>query len=221
MRPMSETSRYLLQLLGTLLVLAFVPSNLGKLAVFLLLWGYTFGRLSRPEWGFVALACLFFTGMNAASLHQGIFAFADPDVLRMPVYEFFMWGFYLLHTKRLFGGAAPQGRRLFVWISALLYSVAFATIVDQQVLLLVTGVLLGAGLLVFHEPLDIAYCSYMVFLGALVEYTGVHSGQWHYPGDPIGGVPLWFVTLWGGVGLFLRRLALPILARQEDRSWVR
>ena len=33
------------------------------------------------------------------------------------------------------------------------------------------------------------------------------------PGDPPGGVPLWFITLWGGVGLFLWRLALPLLRR--------
>jgi hypothetical protein len=164
---------------------------------------------------FVLAACLFFTGMNAASLGQGIFAFTDPDVLGMPVYELFMWGFYLLHTKRLLDGSVPQGRRSAVWILALLYSAAFATIPDAPLLLAVTGALLVIGLALFHEPLDLAYTGYMILLGAAIEYTGVHSGQWHYPGDPLCGVPFWFVTLWGGVGLFLRRLVLPILSRHE------
>lgn len=169
---------------------------------------------------FILATCLFFTCMNAASLRLGIFAFTDPDVLGMPVYELFMWGFYLLHTKRLLDGPVPEGRRAVVWILALLYSAAFAAIPNATTLLAVTGALLVIGLVLFHEPLDLAYTGYMVLLGAAIEYTGVHSGQWHYPGDPPGGVPFWFVTLWGGVGLFLRRLVLPILNRHETSQEV-
>jgi hypothetical protein len=51
----------------------------------------------------------------------------------------------------------------------------------------------------------------MAALGALIEYVDVWTGQWHYPGHPYGGVPLWFVTMWAGVGLFARRLILPLL----------
>jgi hypothetical protein len=47
-------------------------------------------------------------------------------------------------------------------------------------------------------------------LGALIEYTGVWTGQWHYPGRHLGGVPLWFLPMWAGVGLFTRRLVLPL-----------
>jgi hypothetical protein len=65
----------------------------------------------------------------------------------------------------------------------------------------------------FHEKLDLAYAGYMILVGALIEYTGVWSAQWGYPGSPPGGVPLWFITMWGGVGLFTRRLVLPILRR--------
>lgn len=207
--------RLLLQVPATMAILAFVPTNPGKLAALALLWALTFRRLDRADAVFYGAVCLFFTAMNAASLKQGIFAFTRPDLLGMPVYELFMWGFYLLHTRRVLGGPAPQGRRAQAWILALLYSAAFATIHDGNLLLLVTGVLLAAGLALFHEREDLAYTGYMVLLGAAIEYTGVHSGQWAYPGDPPGGVPLWFVTLWGGVGLFLRRLLLPILARAQ------
>lgn len=212
---MSSPTLLLLQIPATLGILAWIPGNPGKLLALVLVWVVTFRRWSLQEAIFFLAVCLFFTGMNAASLSQGIFSFSDPDVLGMPIYELFMWGFYLLHTRRLLGGPAPEGRRLTVWVLALLYSAAFAAIPDTSLLLAVTATLLAIGLILFHEPLDLAYTGYLILLGAAIEYTGVHSGQWHYPGDPPGGVPFWFITLWGGVGLFLRRLVLPILARFE------
>ncbi len=216
---MHSKLRLLLQIPLTLLIIAFVPGNLAKLAALLLLWVLTFGRLSKPEAILYAAACVFFTAMNAASLKQGIFAFTEPDLLGMPVYELFMWGFYLLHTHRVLGGTAPtQGSRGAAWALALLYAAAFAVIKDGNMLLIATGILLLIGLLLFHDREDLAYTGYLLLVGALIEYTGVHSGQWHYPGDPVGGVPLWFITLWGGVGLFLRRLVLPVMARYQPAS---
>jgi hypothetical protein len=205
----------LLQIPLALVIIAIVPTNLGKLAAFLLLWMLTFRKLTRPETVFYVAACLFFTGMNAASLKQGIFVFAHPDVLGMPVYELFMWGFYLLHLKRVLGGPAPGGKQAIVWALAFFYAAAFAAIPDATILLATTGTLLIIGIVLFHEPLDLAYTGYLILLGAAFEYTGVLSGEWSYPGDPMGGVPFWFVTLWGGVGLFTRRLVLPILTKYE------
>jgi hypothetical protein len=54
----------------------------------------------------------------------------------------------------------------------------------------------------YHEPMDFAYAGYMAVVGELVEHVGQATGQWHYPGQPGGGVPLWLLTLWAGVGLF-------------------
>lgn len=208
----------LVQIPITLSIIAWVPGNWAKLAALLVLWGLTFRKLSKAEVWFYFGVCIFFTVMNAASLKQGIFAFASPDLLGMPVYELFMWGFYLLHLKRVLGGLAPQSKRLVVWTLALLYAAAFAAIADAHVLLAVTAGLLLIGLALYHEPLDLAYTGYLILIGAAIEYTGVLSGQWHYPGNPVGGVPLWFITMWGGVGLFMRRLILPILARHEEST---
>jgi hypothetical protein len=205
----------LMQIPMALGVIAFLPTNVGKLVAFGVLWAVTFRSLSKAETIFYLAVCSFFTGMNAASLQQGIFSFAHPDLMGMPVYELFMWGFYLLHLKRVLGGPAPEGKRAIAWTLALLYSAAFASIPDAQILLVVTGALLLIGLILFHEPHDLAYTAYMILLGAAFEYTGVHSGEWSYPGDPPGGVPFWFVTLWGGVGLFMRRLVIPILDKYD------
>jgi uncharacterized membrane protein YoaT (DUF817 family) len=89
----------------------------------------------------------------------------------------------------------------------------FATIGDATLLLLASAAVLAVALALFHESRDLAYTGYMILIGTLFEYAGVHSGLWSYPGDPSGGVPLWFATMWGGVGLFLRRLALPLVAK--------
>ncbi len=209
-----------LQVPVSLAIIAGVPGNWTKLGGLLALWLLTFRRLSQAEWMLYAGACAFFTVMNTLSLRQGIFAFTAPDVLGMPVYELFMWGFYLLHVKRVVNGPAPQAPPLqvwSVWILALLYAVAFSTIADSNTLLAVTAALLLFGIFLFHERFDLLYTGYMVLLGAAFEYTGVLSGQWAYPGNPPGGVPLWFITLWGGVGLFLRRLLLPLLHREAQR----
>lgn len=204
----------LLQVPVSLAIIAGLPGNSAKLGALLVLWLLTFQTLTKAEWVLYAGACGFFSIMNTLSLRQGIFRFTAPDFLGMPVYEFFMWGFYLLHVKRVLEEPVPRGPSLqvwLVWILALLYASAFASIADSDTLLTVTGILLLVGMTLFHERLDMAYVGYMVLLGAAFEYTGVLSGQWAYPGNPPGGVPLWFVTLWGGVGLFLRRLVLPLL----------
>jgi hypothetical protein len=203
----------LLQIPATLAILAWLPGNAFKL---LALWLLTFQRISKSESVFALLVCLFFTGMNAMSLRQGIFAFQSPYLLGMPCYELFMWGFYLLHTWRVLDGAAPQGLPLQAWLLAALYAAAFGSIADGSVLLAVMAVLLLLGLIFFHEKRDLAYAAYMVALGAAVDYTGVHSGQWSYPHPPLGGVPLWFITLWGGVGLFMRRLIVPVLVPKRQ-----
>jgi hypothetical protein len=213
--PVHRRAVLAVQLLGTLGILAFVPTNLGKLGCLLVLWAVTFDRLTRAEMILYLAVCAFFTVMNLASLRQGIFSFTHPDVLHMPAYEFFMWGFYLLHTLRMLRGPSPEDRQPAVWVLATLYAGSFAAISDPELLLLVTAILLVIGIALFHERFDVAYVCYMIVVGAAIEYTGVLSGQWHYPGAPPGGVPLWFVTLWGGVGLFLRRLVLPVLSHAD------
>ena len=208
----------LMQLGLTLLAIAFIPGNLWKLVALLVLWLLTFRRFSLPELILFLVASVFFTIMNALSLQQGIFAFRHPDVLGMPYYELVMWGFYLLHTRRMLDGRAPERIPWPVWLMALLYALAFAAISNQSLLLFVTAGLLLIALILFHEPQDLAYTGYMILLGAAIEYTGVYSGQWGYPGEPLGGVPLWFITLWGGVGLLLRRLVLPFVQRFERNA---
>lgn len=200
-----------LQLPMTLASLAFVPGGWPKLVAFLLCWALTFGRITKPELLTYVLVSVLFSVMDISAVRQGAFAFDSPDLLGLPMWEFFMWGFYVLHCLRLLGGNTPDASRLTVVVLAVLFAVPFVVLNDPWQLLAASASVLAIALGFFHEREDFAYLGYMIFLGALVEYCGVWSGQWHYPGEPLGGVPLWFATMWGGIGLFTRRLILPLL----------
>lgn len=217
MRPVTGNfrGRLTVQLFGTILVLVAVPSSLAQAVLLLAWWALTFGPRDWREVLFFILACAFFTGMNALALRQGIFAFGTADVLGMPWYELFMWGFYNLHILRMLGGPVPGSRRPAAWILAGLFALCFAVVSDPHLLFTATALVLSVALLFFHGRWDLAYLGYAALLGAAIEYAGVWSGQWHYPGAPPGGVPAWFVTLWAGVGLFLRRLVVPVLANSR------
>jgi hypothetical protein len=142
-----------------------------------------------------------------------VFAFAEPDFAGLPLWEVFLWGFYIVHGLRVLGHEVPTQPLLLPATITVLYCAAFATIQDDWVLLAASGGLLLTALAFFHDRADLRSVAYFVLMGAIVEYTGVLSGQWSYPAPPAGGVALWFVTLWGGVGLLLRRLVLPVIAR--------
>ena len=204
----------LAQLLATVGALGWIPGNPAKLITMLVIWGLGFGRIQVAELQAMAAVNLLFVLVNSAALRRGIFVFDHPDFLRMPVYEYLMWGFYTLHTIRLLNGAAPPGPLIAASAAAAAAALPFALVADPTLLLAASGLVLAGCIALFHEPMDLAYAAYMIALGALIEYVGVGTGQWHYPGQHFGGVPLWFLPMWAGVGLFTRRLTLPLLRRE-------
>lgn len=212
-KPWQTRLLLLAQLALTAAVLCWVPSGIAKLAAFIAIWLLTFTSLRRAELVLYLAVNLLFVGMNVGALRQGVFRFEYPDLLGMPIWEFAIWGFYVLHLVRMIGGPAPDGRILLPLALAVAFALPFSTISDQSALTIVSGLIFIVALGVFHESFDIAYAAYMMVVGAVIEYVGVHSGQWSYPNDPLGGVPFWFIPMWGGIGLFTRRLVLPALRR--------
>jgi hypothetical protein len=201
-----------IQLGGSLLILALDAPGVVKLAAFIALWIATFRRLSAAELiGYVAV-CAAFSLADALAVRNGLFSFADPQIAGLPAWEFLMWGFYVLHIVRFLDGRPPESDFRLVAALAVLLALPFATLTDPTALLAVSAAALAIAVRFFHEPQDLRYLCYGVLLGAAFEYVGVWSGQWRYPGEPIGGVALWFVPMWGGVGLFARRLMQPLVA---------
>ena len=208
----SQRARLLLQLLATVAVLGWLPDNSIKLVTMLIIWGLGFGRIRKSELLVMGSVNSVFFILNFAALRRGIFAFNHPDFLQMPVYEFLMWGFYTLHAIRFLGGARPSTNWFIALSAAGAFALPFVSLTDPDLLVAISAGVLVIYLALFHDPMDLAYAGYLAGLGTLVEYTGVWTGQWHYPGAYYGGVPLWFLTMWAGVGLFTRRILLPILA---------
>lgn len=204
--------RYAAQFLGSLFILSAVTSN-GLKTLFLgLLWYATFGRLTRREWVAFGASCLLFTAMDIGSTRHGVFTFLHPTWAGLPLYEFFMWGFFVLHAMRMLGGTPPlHTHQVLVYILLVLFATPFLVVSRQDVLLWATLGALLLALAFFHEKMDLGYLCYMIVIGAAWEYAGVWTHEWAYPGPPQGGVPLWFVTLWGGVGFFVRRLIVPLV----------
>jgi hypothetical protein len=212
------------QLLLTAVILAWIPGNATKLVVMLLVWAIGFGRLSRAELILMIGTNAVFIPMDIATVHQGAFRFTAPDLLGLPYYEFLMWSFYVLNTIRFWGPERPRAGSIALAVGlAVLFALPFSLIRNYQLLFLASGVVLAIGIGFFHERRDIAFVSYMIAMGGIMEYAGVWSGQWRYDGPTVGGVPLWFATMWGGVGLFVHRLWLPLvpwLARMCGADWV-
>jgi hypothetical protein len=212
-----ECSVLALQLIGTVATLILVPSNLAIAVILPCWWVVTFRRVRAVEFFFYAAICLLFTFMDAMAVKQGVFAFNRPDIFGLPFYEPLMWGFYVLHTTRVVGGVAPQRYDLRALACAIPFAATFSYFTDPHILLCTSGAALALALVFFHHKHDLHYMAYMIAIGAIVEYAGVWSGQWHYPKSTVA-VPLWFITMWGGIGLFARRLVLPELCVHLKRE---
>lgn len=215
-----EQIALLLQLAATAVVLGWLPGNFAKLAAMIGIWAIGFGRISRRELILFMAVSVLFSLLDMAALQSGAFKFRHPDLLGLPIYEFFMWGFFTLHALR-FVGKVPATRQLWLSIAlAVVFAVPFATLADPFALFAASSVMLIATLAIFRDSVDFAYTGYMIAIGSLIEYVGVWTGQWAYPNAPPGGVALWFIPMWGGVGLFTGRLlAAPIGHRMPPDSY--
>ena len=116
------------QLLGTLLILAFVLGNLVKTIVLLFLWVLTFYPFKLNEIILFCGTCLFFSVMDVVVIKRGNFFYKHPDVGLLPLWEFFMYGFYFLHTIRVLNGTIPRRNTIKAGLLALAFALAFGCI---------------------------------------------------------------------------------------------
>jgi hypothetical protein len=204
----------LLQLAATAAVLGLLPGNVVKLAAMVVIWGLTFRRISSRELMVMAGVNVLFSLMDLGALHSGAFRFRRPNLLGLPVYEYFMWGFYTLHAVRFVDRMPATPRLTLSLVLAALFAVPFVTVTHPVMLFWTSSIVLIASLALLREPVDFAYTGYLIAVGCIIEYVGVWTGQWTYPGAPPGGVALWFIPMWGGVGLFTGRLAASFIGHR-------
>lgn len=206
-------ARAILGLGITLAILHFVPDRRLVIPVLLLAWGLLFHPVSTGEQVMFAVAGVFFLFQNYVTLKAGLFVFRDQDILLMPWFEPFLWGFYFLSMKRFVSGrAAPTHPiTLKAVVAVVVTSAAFSLFsYDTRVLFAATSVSTVVLLTLFHDREDLSYAVYALAMGFVVEIFGVWTGVWGYPAPDFLGIPFWFATMWISVGLLGRRFLLPV-----------
>lgn len=198
------------QLVGTFLIVYFFPYGVLKMFVLLLFWWLMFRPLSFSERVMFTLTSVFFVVMDIVVVMQGKLVFQEQILLGVPAWEFFMWGFTVLHAKRIAVKAEFPAISLPATGLLLLYIIVFSLPLNDIVLFIVSAVILLIGLLFRHDALILRHTAYMLVLGCLYEATGVYFGLWSYPGShAVIPIPPWFTTMWAGAGFFLAAVVWP------------
>ena len=212
----SAWCKQIVALFLTFVVVMLFDNSLLILSVLLLLWGLFYFPLSVGETVAFILAATFFLLQNYAVLKTGGFAFTKKEILLMPYYEPFLWGFYYLNIRRFFSEKATDIPTLGLknFTALLATGMAFSLFSgSSQSLFLATLLSTTIVLILFHTSLDLAYGAYALGMGLAVELVGVSAGLWSYPSSDFMGIPAWFATMWISVGVLGRRFLFPLSER--------
>ena len=210
--PHSQKLRVLLALVCTLGILYSVVHSLVVLIVLIALWSIIFYPWRLAEAFSFAIAAIFFLFQNYVCLRAGIFEFKVKDVLLMPYYEPFLWGFYFTALKRFVSGERKtlsfQTQSL---IGLLVTAVVFSLFSPMPSLFFPATVFSTLVLVaLFHTRLDFYYAGCSLMLDFIVELFGVSTGLWSYPTPDFLGIPYWFATMWINVGVLGYRFLIPL-----------
>ena len=213
--------RVLLAVLCTLGIIYFVPQSIAVWIILSVFWWIVFRPWQVYEVILFAIAAVFFLIQNYICLKAGIFEFRVKDVLLMPFYEPFLWGFYFMTLTRLISEEGhrqldleyrkfcevPQMNSV---IGLLVTSVAFSVFSRTPWFFPATLASTLVLFMMFHTRRDFYYAGCSLLLGFIVEIFGVSAGFWSYPESDFAGIPYWFAPMWISVGLLGYRFLVPL-----------
>jgi len=213
--------RVLLALPCTLGIIYFVPQSLLVWIILSVFWWILFRPWQAYEVVLFLIAAVFFLIQNYVCLRAQIFEFRVKDVLLMPFYEPFLWGFYFMTLKRLISGdrrgksdpelqdfnEIPEKKSV---LGLLVTSAAFSFFARTPWFLPATLVSTLILFVMFHTTRDFYYAGGSLLLGFIVELFGVSTGFWSYPVSDFLGIPYWFAPMWISVGLLGFRFLIPL-----------
>lgn len=207
----------MIQLLLTIAISLSIRSTALKAAALLLFWAISFWPLSATDILAFFVTNVIFVFSNYGALKNGVFEFAQKNVLLMPYNELFMWGFYCLFAKRTLGIreiSTPKQRRWSIAYAAT-FAVSFSVIRNEIGLALFLGILLLAAASYLRNRQDRNSILLFAGLGILIEGTGIWKGFWHYPHARYLPLPLWGPLMWANIGLIVSRL-MPLLGEKKQ-----
>lgn len=210
--PHNQRIKSVISIVVTISLIYYFDNTLITLLILLPFWYFIFRPWNKIEITIFVVASIFFFGQNYAVLKTGGFAFKHKDILLMPYYEPFLWGFYYLNIKRFISEGAEavtfDKKSIFgLFITALAFSI-FSK--NSNTLFIATLLSTGVLFIMFHEQFDFYYAAYALGLGFVIELFGVSSGHWAYPEPDFLGIPYWFATMWISVGILGRRFLIPL-----------
>lgn len=208
----NQKIKSLFSLIITITVIYFNDQTLITLTILLPFWFFIFRPWNKAEIIIFIVASVFFLAQNYAVLKTGGFSFKQKDILLMPYYEPFLWGFYYLNIKRFISERAEavifDKKSIFgLLLTALAFSI-FSK--DSNTLFMATLLSIGVLFIMFHERFDFYYGAYALALGFVIELFGISTGLWAYPEPDFLGIPYWFATMWISVGVLGRRFLIPL-----------
>ncbi len=215
---MKSSAKYVIQFVGTLILLVTIPDNLIKTFLLLGWWFLTFQPLEKKEWILFLLGNISFSILDWISLKHGLFQFLTPNLGPMPYFEFFMWGYYSLFAWRILKEKIqiPAEIEPKVSLLNLVFTGLFMTQSHSNPLLFGSGIILAISIFFYHDKDDLKSMSLFLLIGTIIEVVGIQFKIWTYPEPHLFGLPLWFITMWAGAGLFWRRIFLVMVGLKGD-----
>lgn len=201
--------RWALLLAATLALVAAIPDGAVALAACLLCWSLV-PWTPRLAVAWAALATLFAL-LDLGAVRAGVFAFARPDLLGLPWWEFLVWGCWVLGGLGLIPAAAPARPRWPAFLCAALFAAPFLAVADPWWLTALALAGLAPGVVLHHGRDDLRHLGLFALIGLVVEWTGVLAGVWSYPQAGSLAIPPASLVMWAGIGLFAHRLVRPWL----------
>jgi len=171
-------------------------------------------RRSPRDLGIFAFGFVFASLAEVVQVWAGLYAYAQPCPLVIPVYNFFLWGTVLLTSSQWLRAlearfGAPAGlswsrlateNALYGAITALLCLAS----AHQLAIAVVFATVLVARLVLVAERGNLWFLAVGMLLGPMTESWLVHSGIYRFSQPLVGNLPLWHPIYWGLIVLYLR-----------------
>lgn len=190
--------------MATVAVMVLLKNNFLALLVFLLLWVAPWKFYAKNDLIFFAIGFFSFLLLDIIVVAESVFSFSRPDFWGLPVYEPFLWGFYLIAINKIAASEEKFPRHnISCFLIILLLLSSYLIFKNNLCIFLAQAAILVITFIFWHKKSDVSYAFIAVVIGAIVEYVNVACNNWAYPS---GGVPIWFLTFWAAVGLLDNRL---------------
>lgn len=178
-----------------------------KMVGILLSFYFIYGAFTKEEVYLFVGVNIFFTFMNYMSIINGIFVFSHPNLIGLPWYEFFMWGIYVIHLKRITEiffkkefTSYPIGMVDFICVGLVI--TVFSICKDKSSVTFLPLIINIFYLISKKSKLLVSNYLYFIAIGGILELVGTNGGQWSYPQPDFFGVPFWYVNVFGSFALY-------------------